>query len=202
MAQTGSFYGRPRIRNRPQYTALRSDNKRERGAVTETGGAIGCNKYYETYGKKGLTGGLMVAWCTHSVCLGFHCIAKGEGRNDVFSAIFTHWEKPPKFIIYDFACALGPYCMLREPEYWKDTRFVIDWFHGYGHVACSPACFITSYVEYDVQLREANSSAGECGNAGVRRIRRPLSYMSQRHAVIYSYVYFALWNRLRYLNNA
>ena len=78
---------------------------------------IGCNKFYEAYGKKGLTGGLMAAWCPHLVCLGFHCIPKGEGRNDVFSALFTRWRSPPEIVIYDFACALGPYCMLREPAF-------------------------------------------------------------------------------------
>lgn len=198
VAQTGCFYGGPRIRNRPDYPNLKSDKKTERATVTESGGSIGCNKYYETYGKKGLTGGLMVAWCTHSVCLGFHCIPKGEGRNDVFSAIFTHWENPPKYIIYDFACALGPYCMLREPEFWQNTRFLIDRFHQHGHYACSPACFLSTYIEFNEDLRKINSSAGESGNAGLAKIRRPLSYMSQRRAVIFVYVYFAIWNRLRY----
>ena len=43
----------------------------------------------------------MAAWCLHSVCIGFHCIPKGEGRNNVFSAIFTRWERAPKVVIYD-----------------------------------------------------------------------------------------------------
>ena len=75
----------------------------------------------------------MGAWCTHSICYGFHCIPKGEGQNDVFSAMITRWVKPPKRVIYDFACALRPYCMLREPDFFADTTFVIDSFHVKGH---------------------------------------------------------------------
>ena len=39
------------------------------------------------YGQRRLTGGIMCAWCTHSICYGFHRIPRGEGRKDVFSAI-------------------------------------------------------------------------------------------------------------------
>lgn len=196
--QTGTFYGRPRYRDRPKYPHLPTDEKRERAVISDSGGSIGCTKYYEDYAKKGLTGGLMVFWCTHSVCLGFHCIPKGEGRNDVFSAIFTHWKRAPRFIIYDYACALAPYCMIREPEYYEDTSFFIDGFHAFGHTRCSPACFIAAYKAWSETLRKTNSSAGECGNSGLAKIRRPLSYMSQRHAIIFAYVYLAMWNRLRY----
>lgn len=165
---------------------------------SETGvGGIGCNKFYETYGKRGQTGGLMAVWCPHCICLGFHCIPKGEGRNDVFSAVFTRWETAPEVIIYDFACALGPYCMLREPKFFGRTRFLIDGFHAKGHTRCTKACFITSYKKDTPGLKAVNSSAAECGNGGLLKIRRPLSYMSQRHAVIYAYTYLATYNRDR-----
>ncbi|KAJ7583732.1 hypothetical protein C8J56DRAFT_1054251 [Mycena floridula] len=71
-----------------------------------------CSKYYARYGKKGLTGGIMAPWCMHSIAYGFHCIPVGEGHNDVFSAMVTRWPKAPEMVVYDFACALGPYCML------------------------------------------------------------------------------------------
>lgn len=197
-SQTGVFYGRPRVRLRPDYPNLPTDQKVDRAVVTETGaGGIGCNKFYETYGKRGQTGGLMAAWCPHCVCLGFHCIPKGEGRNDVFSAVFTRWEKPPKVVIYDFACALGPYCMMREPEFFGETRFLIDGFHAKGHTRCTKACFISAYKKNSPALADVNSSAAECGNGGLLKIRRPLSYMSQRHAITYAYTYLATWNRER-----
>jgi len=103
-----------------------------------------CLKYYSRYGERHLTGGIMCVWCTHSICYGFHCIPKGEGRNDIFSAIITRWAKAPRTIVYDFACALGPYCLTREPDFFADTSFVIDAFHSKGHTKCSPAAFLSN----------------------------------------------------------
>ncbi|EJD45381.1 hypothetical protein AURDEDRAFT_64559, partial [Auricularia subglabra TFB-10046 SS5] len=187
----------PRIRTCPVYPHLKNDRKTDRSTVTDAGGTIGCSKYYQLYGRKGLTGGLMVAWCTHSCCIGFHVIPKGEGRNDVFSALFCYWKTAPSTVIYDFSCALAAYCFLRERRFFGLTQFLIDHFHSEGHTRCSKACFIRAYREYSARLRCTNSSAGESGNAGLRRIRKPLSYMSQRHAVIFSYVFLAIWNRER-----
>ena len=57
-----------------------------------------CRKYYGQYKKACLTGGLTILWCTHSIGLGFHIMRKAEGRNEVFSAIYTHWPVAPKII--------------------------------------------------------------------------------------------------------
>jgi hypothetical protein len=147
----------------------------------DTGGNRGakCSKFYSQYGERRLTGGIMCVWCTHSICYGFHCIPRGEGRNDVFSALVTRWEKPPKWVIYNFACALGPYCMTREPDLFADTLFLIDGFHTKGHTKCSPAVFLSTYSDIDPRLKYINSSAGECGNGGISRIRKSASYMAQ-----------------------
>ncbi|EJD48432.1 hypothetical protein AURDEDRAFT_60705, partial [Auricularia subglabra TFB-10046 SS5] len=190
----------PRIRNRPVYPNIPGDGSIDRATVTDSGGKIGCSKFYQSYGKRGLTGGLLIIWCSHSVCYGFHCIPKGEGRNDVFSALFTHWPRPPRKVIYDYACALAPYCMLREPIYYGDTQFLIDKFHAQDHTRCSPACFLTGYADWNEALRVANSSAGECGNSSLLKIRKSLSYLSQRHAIILSYTFLAIWNRMRIRN--
>lgn len=199
--QTGAFYGRPRIRSRPVYTNLPGDSSTDRATVTDEvkAAGIGCSKYYETYGIHGLTGGIMAAWCPHMICLGFHVIPKGEGRNDVFSALYCYWEVAPRYVVYDFACALAPYCMAREPQFFENTIFLIDSFHAKGHVRCSKACMLSFYQLHDPRLRAINSSAAECGNAGLRKIRRPLSYMSQRHAIIYTMTFMVVWNRERRL---
>ncbi|KAJ6611690.1 hypothetical protein B0H10DRAFT_1918580 [Mycena sp. CBHHK59/15] len=191
--QTGCCYGLPKIRERPRYPKLKHDVR------NEVGGKRGakCSKFYSQYGERRLTGGIMCVWCTHSVCYGFHCIPRGEGRNDVFSALITRWETPPKRVIYDFACALGPYCMTREPEFFSKTQFLIDDFHSVGHTKCSPAAFLKSHCNVDPRLSHINSSAGECGNSGLSRIRKSVSYMSQSRAIIYSKVFLSIWNRLR-----
>lgn len=183
----------PQIRHRPTYPRLTHDQQQN------SGGSRGakCSKYYSQYGEQRQTGGIMCAWCTHSICYGFHCIPKGEGRNDVFSAMVTRWLKPPKRVIYDFACALGPYCMLREPDFFADTQFLIDAFHATGHTKCSPAAFLSNYAAVDPRLAKLNSSAAECGNGGIARIRKSVSYMSQTRSIQYMKVFISVWNRQR-----
>ncbi|KAF5342367.1 hypothetical protein D9611_001108 [Ephemerocybe angulata] len=190
---TGCFYSLAHIRDRPTYRGIRHDRTKE---DSQRGGDT-CGKYFDEYGKDGMSGGIMAGWCTHSVCYGFHCIPSSEGRDDVFSAMVTRWPVAPKHVIYDFACALGPYCMLREPEFFKDTLFAIDDFHAQGHTKCSPAAFLLEYASADPRLVAINSSAGECGNSALRRIRKSISYMSQERAVIYTKTFLSIWNRTR-----
>ncbi|KAJ7430295.1 hypothetical protein FB451DRAFT_1068751, partial [Mycena latifolia] len=189
--ESGCYYSMPAIRLRPSYPKLKHDQVNEgskRGAT--------CSKFYGQYGQQRLTGSIMCVWCTHSICYGFHCIPKGEGRNDVFSAIVTRWPKAPKRVIYDFACALGPYCMTREPAFFADTQFVIDDFHASGHTKCSPAAFLKTYAQVDPRLARINSSAAECGNGGIARIRKGVSYMGQQRAIIFTQVFISIWNRV------
>ncbi|KAJ6591425.1 hypothetical protein B0H10DRAFT_1829921 [Mycena sp. CBHHK59/15] len=181
----------PQIRLCPHYPYLKHDQVNEgskRGAT--------CSKFYAQYGQQCLTGGIMCVWCTHSICYGFHCIPLGEGRNDVFSAITTRWPVAPKWVIYDFACALGPYCMTREPRFFADTQFVIDDFHSLGHSKCSSAAFLKPYAQVDPHLGRINSSAGECGNGGISRIRKSVSYMSQAWVIVFTQKFVSIWNRV------
>ncbi|EGO19847.1 hypothetical protein SERLADRAFT_373911 [Serpula lacrymans var. lacrymans S7.9] len=168
----------PQIRSRPHYPHLKHDLQEE------PGGQRGdkCLKYYLQYGKNKLTGGIMCAWCTHSICYGFHCIPNGE-------AMITRWPKAPKVVVYDFACALGPYCLTCEPEFFADTLFVVDGFHAKGH---TKSVFLNTYANTDPQLAQINSSAAECGNSALKRIRKSVSYMSQDHAILYTKVFLAL----------
>jgi hypothetical protein len=139
----------------------------------------------------------MALWCQHLVCLGFHKIPKAEGRNDVFSSLYVYFEKAPEVVVYDFACQLGEYSMAREPEFFKDTLFVIDEMHAKGHSACSQASFSSNYMQCSTRLQEVNTSSAECSNSGLSRIRKSVSYMNQQHAILLTYVYICLWNRRR-----
>ncbi|KAF6755499.1 hypothetical protein DFP72DRAFT_811750 [Ephemerocybe angulata] len=197
---TGCFYSLPIIRFRPIYPHLEKESlKRKEEMEQEAAGKRGdrCGKYYSQYGERRLTGGIMVCWCTHSICYGFHCIPRSEGRDDVFSAMVTRWPIAPKRVVYDFACALGPYCMLREPQFFGNTFFAIDHFHAAGHTKCSPAAFLSEYSNVDPQLASINSSAAECGNGALRRIRKSVSYMGQERAIIYTKVFLSVWNRIK-----
>ncbi|KAJ2924191.1 hypothetical protein H1R20_g12899, partial [Candolleomyces eurysporus] len=137
------------IHHRPKYPKIRGDGKKDKLAPRRDR----CGKYYTQYRSDGLTG-------------------ESEGQNDVFSTMITRWPVAPKRVIYDFACALGPYCMLREPEFFKNTFFAIDHFHAAGHSKCSPAAFLSEYANADPRLVAINSSAGECGNSGLKKIRK------------------------------
>ena len=188
---TGTFYGRPPVRYRPFYEGRDDDaniDSSEKGA---------CQKYYSTYEKQTLTGGLMAIWCQHLVCLGFHKIPRAEGRNDVFSGLLVYFEKAPEVVIYDFACQLSDYSMSREPEFFKDTCFVIDEMHAKGHSSCSQASFSSNYMQCSPRLQEVNTSSAECSNSGLNRIRKSVSYMGQRNAILLTYVYICVWNRRR-----
>jgi hypothetical protein len=147
-----------------------------------------------------MTGGIMAVWCKHMICVGWHCIPLGEGRNDAFSALYTHWQKAPRIVIYDFACALAPYCMVREPAFFKDTLFLIDEFHSKGHTRCTAACMTSTYRKYMPEIMKLNTSLAECGNAGMQRVKKPVSYMSQRHAAAYVGAFLQVWNRTRQRN--
>jgi hypothetical protein len=187
--KTGSYYGRNPYRLRPFYEGKDVDKI---GSVKDEGA---CRKLYSTYSKSNLTGGLMAFWCPHLVCLGFHAIPACEGRDDVFSAMLCYWDVAPEVIIYDFACQLAPYCLAREPEFFRDTLFVIDEMHANGHSSCSQAFFISNYMQTRGSLKPVNSSAAECSNSGLNRIRKSVSYMSEGHAALFTFVYMSIWNR-------
>jgi hypothetical protein len=190
---TGCYYGRPPVRVRPLYEGR--DNMDT--IATDASEAGVCKKYYSTYKQSRQTGGLMAFWCTHLICLGFHKMPKSEGRNDVFSALYTYFEKAPDTVVYDFACQLGAYSMSREPEFFKNTCFAIDELHAKGHVGCSQASFMSNYMQVRPTIMNINTSAAECSNSGLNRIRKSVSYMTQNHAIRLTYIYLCVWNRQR-----
>ncbi|RDB22287.1 hypothetical protein Hypma_010629 [Hypsizygus marmoreus] len=190
--QTGTYYGLPAIRTRRTYRKLRYDAQPQELDAEEMGD---CNKFYKTYSRNGLTGGILVLWCTHSICLGFHTIPVAEGRNDVFSAVYTRFRQAPEVIVYDFACQLAPYCLVREARYFRDTRFYIDELHAHDHTRCGQACFASNAMRFDERIRSVNTSAAECGNKGIKRIRKTVSYMIHEHAVIFTKAFLDVWNR-------
>ena len=94
---------------------------------------IACSKKFPSVSFGGF-GYLFLWFCPiHGHCYGFHLISGGEGRKDPFSSLFKYMEKAPKHIFYDFACQLSEYCLNREPEFFKHTRFWHDLFHSLGH---------------------------------------------------------------------
>ncbi|KAF9461699.1 hypothetical protein BDZ94DRAFT_1290643 [Collybia nuda] len=177
---TGCYYSLPQIRMCPKYPSLAHDIR------SKPAGS-----------RRKLTGGIMAVWCTHVSSYGFHCIPVGEGKNDVFLSYLYPMTQSSKihYIAYDFACALGPYCMTYEPDYFADSTIVIDGFHAPDHTKCDESSFLSSYVAVDSCLHRLNSSAAECGNGGLKRIRKVVQYLGQERVMIYTHVFLAVWNR-------
>jgi hypothetical protein len=179
---TGVCYGSPPLHVRPTYKNLAhdelSEDRLQNVGTTHSTPDGECRKYYETYRKAGLVGGLMVLWCHHSICVGFHIIPTCEGRNDVFSALYTQWPTAPKVVVYDFACQLAPYCLVREAKFFQNTRFFVDQFHASSHTKCSKASSSTYAMQFDPSLQVVNTSAAEVGNSGAAKIRKSVSYMT------------------------
>ena len=111
---TGTCYGASVKRIRPKYTSLVLDERTSVGKkrTYDSDHLSPCSKRFGKVGK--LSGGIMAFWCRHRICVGFHIIQKGEGRNDAFSPIYTRWAKAPKLVVYDYACQLMPYDMVRN----------------------------------------------------------------------------------------
>jgi hypothetical protein len=126
-------------------------------------------------------------------------IPRGEGRNDVFSTVYTHFPIAPDVILYDFSCQAATYCMTREPDFFKRTRFLIDCFHEDGHSSCSPATRMSVAREHNQVLKKVNTSIAESGNAKLKRIKLSTSYMGQARAILYVKTFLSIINREKLL---
>ena len=183
---TGCFYGLQKIRMRPNYSR---DNCKEELKTT-------CDKHFETM--KNLTGGAMVFWCKHRVCVGLHVIPKSEGRNDVFSGILTHWEKAPEVICYDYACQLMEYCITREPEFFKNTLFVVDRLHIHNHTKCSEAFDMRTYQRTgSSEFFNFEDNAAETGNCLLCRLRNSCKKMAPETYMRVVVLFLEIQNRRR-----
>ena len=81
--------------------------------------------------------------------------------------------------------------MSREPLFFKDTCFAVDEMHAKGHVGCSQASFMSNYMQVRPEVININTSAAECSNSRLSRIKKSISYMDQKHDLISS-----LWPKI------
>ena len=184
---TGSFYGCPKIRVRPIYSRDHSIHDKQ---------TTSCHKNFDKSQK--MSGGCMFLWCKHRICLGFHIIPTAEGRNDVFSAILTHWPKAPEVIVYDYACQLQEYCLAREPTYFRNTVFLVDRLHVKNHTKCSECFDMGEYHQSGSnKYFNFNDSAAESGNSLLARIRVSCSYMGVARFMRFASVFSEVQNRRR-----
>jgi hypothetical protein len=192
---TGCYYGAHTKRARPVYPHVKETGQ---AAVPNARSAdtTPCNKLFSTFRK--LTGGVMLGWCRHRICIGFHVIKDGEGRNDVFSAIYSRWTKAPRTVIYDFACQLHTYNVVREPTFFADTVHLIDQCHEANHTACSEAHMLSVYKKTgNRRFHLINDSAAEVGNQGVDKLKPSARYMTLGRFMDTTKVHLEIQNRIR-----
>ena len=82
-------------------------------------------------------------FCHHGVCYSFQmmntCTVSIPG-------IFRSWFQTASNVkFYDNACKLHQYCLNREPQFFKQTLFVVHWFHWNIHVGCSSGYSLDTY---------------------------------------------------------
>ena len=46
----------------------------------------------------------------------------------------------PETIVYDNCCNLHNYCLNREPEFFRNSQFLIDRFHWSNHIGSYNKC--------------------------------------------------------------
>ena len=148
-----------------------------------------CSKKFPSVSFGGF-GYLFLWFCPiHGHCYGFHLISGGEGRKDPFSSLFKYMEKAPKHIFYDFACQLSEYCLNREPEFFKHTRFWHDLFHSLGH-----KCGINFKSGRVFGLEGINSEICEQVNSFLQCIKYTGSHLSQEHFMFFVQFFLHLMN--------
>jgi len=83
---------------------------------------------------------------------------------------------PPRLLFMIFSCALQDYCLNRQPDHFRNTLFLVDKFHWFGHTACSRTYNLTQYPAY----AGLNSQIAEQFNSALARIKCSVSQMTQR----------------------
>ena len=109
------------------------------GSILQTEqSAEGCRKKRTAVlGHKSRTGLWIWVCMRHSMIIAFHVIIKGEGRRDPLLSLYRFKETPPSVVFVDCACQAEESAMNWVPQYYRNTRFFHDTFHGFAHKCCA-----------------------------------------------------------------
>ncbi|DBB13181.1 TPA: hypothetical protein ACH3X3_15247 [Trebouxia sp. C0006] len=130
-------------------------------------------------------------FCRHGICYAFYMLPNAEGRNEAFSFLLKYFKVAPKVIVYDFACALQEYCLNRQPEHFKEIKFVVDRFHWFNHVSYARSYQLSAYLQCSYlnsqiaeqcnsahtrmcvsQMKQITFMSGVCGNVETEEVDR------------------------------
>ena len=148
-----------------------------------------CNKKFPGISFGGF-GYIFLWFCPlHGHCYGYHLISGGEGRKDPFASLYKYLEEPPEELFYDFACGLQEYCLNRCPDFFKNTRFWHDVFHGFSH-KCSPSLKSSRIPA----LCTVNTEICEQFNSYIQSIKYTATHLSHEHFCFFLQFFIHRWN--------
>ena len=184
-----------RVRNLPSYEI---DIHRHKQDLFDDPPDIGrCNKLQAKVSSGGFNYTFFWFLPIHGHCLGFHLMPGFEGRKDPFSSLYQYLEEPPEEVFYDFACSLNEYCLNREPQFFINTRFWHDLFHGYSH-KCGPSHRSSRIASLNV----VDTEICEQLNAFLQNIKYTGSHLTQSHFCLYLQFMIHIWNQKKDLRCA
>lgn len=175
--QSGVCSGVPRCRQRSRFAADPTEASSSASADDAEVECRDCNKSLPPAGKR--TGGVFSWYCRHGVCYAFYVIPTAEGRNEAFSFLYSYFKRAPRFVVYDFACALSEYCLNRAPQFFKDTTFLIDRFHIGNHSACGLGFALQPYDQHPA-LAGINTQVAEQAHSALQKIKPIVTQMKQQ----------------------
>lgn len=166
------------------------DSKSQKGPHDE------CNKFHEHF--RSGTWGVTLFNCEHGWNFGWNENISSESMKDVRFVISTlmknkRRKRRLRYVIYDFACGLQQYFMLRDPAEARNLVFLIDHFHAYNH-KCSPIFKLTNYPT----LTHINSSILEQMNSYLKyAILHQGKHMLDEHFMLSLMTHIAIWNNCK-----
>jgi len=177
----GIFPSLKTVRNRGSYRA-------DENTLADETCRDDCKKWRKT--TKKLSPGVFTLFCGHGICYGFQIMDHSESPNVPFTILRTKFESIPQLVVYDNACRLHTYALRRDPQLFRDTKFLIDRFHWPNHTNCPAVYCLNSYPD----LSSLNSQVTEQTNSSLSRIRTQLAYMTLDNFIIHARLYLFLRN--------
>ena len=98
------------------------------GYIGPSPAATHCTKH--TYSGRDITCNILVAICIRCTSvLGFSAMNGGEGPRMLHELLYTQFQVVPETIVYDKICNTVLYCLVQEPKFYANMRFVVDPMH-------------------------------------------------------------------------
>ncbi|XP_062376267.1 uncharacterized protein LOC134064364 [Sardina pilchardus] len=135
--------------------------------------------------------GIFTLFCVHGVCYGFAVMETSESVNIPFTILRTRFQSGPRVVLYDNACKLHAYALNRDPDFFKETWFLVDRLHWKNHTGCNGGYNMDLYPQFSA----LNSQVAEQFNSRLKRLKHHLPYMSRENFI--RHVKLFLWYHSR-----